>query len=243
MVSPNAPSPVQKTSLVGDASAQSVPLDTNQTGWGTYSVTAISNDSKWTWDGAYTLSACADPATPQTGPLAWDGCGYSVGTIEGMVSGVGCDSHLQYSWRVYVAVGYNLSAPSLGVSLMGPVGGQLAPGCGPHNSFAPPPSIPIYCCNQSGLQVSGSALSGVATYSENGTDPAELPGFTVHWSGMVSIGPSQVLTSTAPEFNFDALLLAVILPLAVVATITRRGVREPGLRHAKDGSVQESSSQ
>ena len=73
----------------------------------------------------------------RAGPEAWDGCGYSVGTIEGRVSGVGCDSHLQYAWSVYVAVGYNNSATSLEVGLMGPVGGQLAPGCGPHRQFAP----------------------------------------------------------------------------------------------------------
>lgn len=226
MVSPNAPAPLGKMSLVGDASAQNVPPGTNQTGWGSYSVTATSNNSTWTWDGQYTLAACTAPATPPTGPLAWEGCGYSVGTIEGVVSGVGCDSHLQYSWSVYVAVGYNHSAPSLEVNVTGPVGGVLAPGCGPHNHFAPPPVIPTYCCNQSGLQVSGTALSGVATYSENGTDAAEIPGFTVHWSGMVSIGPSQVLTNTAPEFNADARALAIMLPLAVVAVITRRAVRK-----------------
>ncbi len=227
VVSPNTPSPLGKIILVGDASAQSVSSSSNQTGWGTYSVTVTSNDTTWTWDGQYTLAACTAPATPQTGPEAWDGCGYSVGTIEGRVSGVGCDSHLQYAWSVYVAVGYNNSATSLEVSLMGPVGGQLAPGCGPHNNFAPPPLIPTYCCNESGLVVSGGALSGVATYSETGTDAAEMPGFTVHWSGMVSIGPAQVLTSTAPEFNANALALAVILPLAVVALITRRAGRKP----------------
>lgn len=235
MVSPNAPSPLGRTPLVGDAFAQNVPPGTNQTGWGSYSVTATSNNSTWTWDGQYTLAACTAPATPQTGPLAWDGCGYSVGTIEGVVSGVGCDSHIQYAWSVYVAVAYNHSTPSLQVIVIGPVGGMLAPGCGPHNKFAPPPMIPTYCCNQSGLEVSGKALSGVATYSENGTDPTELPGFTVRWSGMVSIGPSQVLTTTAPEFNTAALALAVILPLAVVAVITRRAVRKPGLRHAAGG--------
>lgn len=233
VLSPNAPPPLGKVPPVSDASAQNVPPGSNQTGWGSYSVTATSNDSTWTWDGQYTLAACTSPATPQTGPEAWEGCGYSVGTIEGKVSGVGCDSHLQYAWIVYVAVGYDNPSISLEVNLTGPVGGQLAPGCGPHNDFAPPPVIPMYCCVQSGLVVSGGALSGVATYSMNGTDAAAMPGFTVHWSGMVSIGPSQVLTSTAPEFNANALVLAVILPLAAVALITRRADRKPAWTKAK----------
>ncbi|HYW84801.1 MAG TPA: hypothetical protein VFB30_16175, partial [Spirochaetia bacterium] len=49
VVSPNTPSPLGKITLVGDASAQSVSSSSNQTGWGTYSVTVTSNDTTWTW--------------------------------------------------------------------------------------------------------------------------------------------------------------------------------------------------
>lgn len=233
MVSPNPSSPLGKIPLVRDASAQGGSPSNNQTGWGTYSVTVTSSNETFTWTGSYTLAACAAPAIPQSGPEAWDGCGYAVGTLEGTISGVACDSHLQYAWSVYVSVGYNNSSIGLEVGLTGPVGGFLALGCGPNNNFAPPSSIPTYCCNESGLVVSGGALSGVATYSKTGTDAAELPGFTVRWSGTVSIGPAQVLTSSTPEFNANALALAVILPLAVVALITRRAVHKPALEHAR----------
>jgi hypothetical protein len=117
---------------------------------------------------------------------------------------------------------------------MGPDGGEIALECGPGNNFVPPPVIPTYCCNESGLVVSGGVLSGVATYSKNGTDAAELPGVTVQWSGMVSIYPAQVTTTSAPEFNATALAFAVMLPLAVVALVTRRAVRKPVAEQVKD---------
>jgi hypothetical protein len=226
VLSPN-PSPLGKVPLVRDASAQSVSASNNQTGWGTYSIIATSNDTEWNWTGDYTLAACAAPAIPETGPEIWDGCGYAVGSIEGTTSGVACDSHLQYAWSVYVSVGYSNSSISLEVALVGPVGGFLAQGCGPNNNNTPPSSIPTYCCNESGLVVSDGVLSGVATYSKTGTDAADLPGFTVQWSGMVSVSPAQITTTSAPEFNTDALALAVIAPLAAVALITRRVGHKP----------------
>jgi hypothetical protein len=235
MVSHDQSSPLGKVPLVRDALAQSVSQTNNQTGWGSYSITVTSSNETFTWDGEYTLAACTTPAIPQSGLEEWEGCGYAVGTIEGTISGLACDSHLQYAWRVYVAVGYNNTFISLEVGLTGPVEGFLEPGCGPHNNFAPPPLIPTYCCNESGLAVSRGVLRGVANYSKTGTAPAELPGFTVHWSGMVSISPAQVTsTSSTPEFNANALALAVILPLAALTWITRRGVRKPVLKHAND---------
>jgi hypothetical protein len=122
----------------------------------------------------------------------------------------------------------------LEIGVTGPVGGFLALGCGQPNNFVLPSLIPTYCCNESGLVISGGVLSGVATYSKTGTDAAELPGFTVQWSGMVSIYPAEVTTSSAPEFNANALAFAVVVPLAVVAVITRRAVRKSVAAHAKD---------
>jgi hypothetical protein len=226
MVSPNPSSSLGKTTLVHDASAESGFQSNNQTGWGTFSVTATSNDTTLTWTGSYTLGACTASAIPQSGQEAWDGCGYAIGTLEGTTSGVACDSRLQYEWSVYVSVGYNNSSISLEVGLMGPVAGVLALGCGPNNNFVPPPFIPTYCCNETGLVASGGVLSGMANYSKTGTD-AELPGFTVQWSGMVSVSPTQVATSSTPEFNATALAFAVIVPLAVVAVITRRTAHKP----------------
>jgi len=233
IMSPDPSSPFGKIPLVSDASAQSVS-PSNQTGWGDFSVTITSSNETFTWTGSYTLAACTAPAVPQSGPEAWDGCGYAVGPFEGKISGVVCDSHLQYAWSVNLSVGYNGSSISLEIGVTGPVGGFLALGCGQPNNFFLPSLIPMYCCNESGLVVSGGVLSGVATYSKAGTDAAELPGFTVQWSGMVSFYPAQVTTSSAPEFNANALAFAVIVPLAVVAVITRRAVRKPMMEQAKD---------
>jgi hypothetical protein len=233
IVSPDPSSPFGKTPLVSDASAQSVSPNSNQTGWGDFSVAITSSNETFTWTGSYTLAACTAPSVPQSGPEVWEGCGYAVGPFEGTVSGVVCDSHLQYAWGVNVSVGYNGSSIGLEIGVTGPVGGFLALGCGQPENFVLPSSVPTYCCNESGLVVSGGVLSGVATYSKTGTDAAE-PGFTVQWSGMVSIYPAQVTTTSAPEFNTNALAFAVILPLAVVAVITRRAVRKPVSKQAKD---------
>lgn len=233
IVSPD-PSPFGKIPLVSDVSAQSVSPNNNQTGWGDFSVAIASSNETFSWTGSYTLAACTVPTVPQAGPNVWEGCGYAVGPFEGTASGVVCDSHLQYAWGVNVSVSYNGSSIGLEIGVKGPVGGFLALGCGQYENFALPSLIPTYCCNESGLMVSGGVLSGVATYSKTGTDAAELPGFTVQWSGMVSIYPAQITTTSAPEFNANALALAVILPLAVVAAITRRAVRKPLPKQGKD---------
>jgi hypothetical protein len=234
MVSPIPSLPLGKIPLIGDASAQSSSPSNNQTGWGSFSVTIISNNETLTWTGEYTLAACTGPTVPQSGPAAWEGCGYAVASLDGTTSGVACDPDEQYSWSVYDSVGYNNSFTSLEVGLSGPIGGVIALGCGVGNNFAPQPLIPTYCCNETGLVVSDGVLSGMATYSKTGTDAAELPGFTVQWNGTVSISATQVTTSSTPEFNANALAFAVIIPLAVVALITRRAVHKPVLEHGED---------
>jgi hypothetical protein len=228
---PDSSSPLGKIPMISDASAQSVS-PSNETGWGTFSVTITSSNDVLTWAGSYTLAACTEPVIPQSGPQAWAGCGYAVASLDGTTSGLACDTDIQYLWSVYVSVGYNGSI-GLEVGFTGPDGGEIALGCGPGNNFIPPPLIPTYCCNESGLAASGGELNGVATYSKTGTDAVELPGFTVQWSGMVSIYPAQVTTSSAPEFNANALALVAIVPLAVVVLITRRTVRKPVLEHGK----------
>lgn len=234
VVSPGMSSPFRKTPLVGNASAQGASPSNNQTGWGDFSVTITSSNETFTWTGSYTLTACTTPPIQQSGPETWAGCGYAVGPFEGRISGVACDTHLQYAWSVNVTVSYNGSSISLEIAVAGPVGGFVTLGCGTHNNFVLPSLIPTYCCNGSGLVVSNGALSGEATYSKTGTDAAELPGFTVRWSGLVSIGPAQVLTNTTPEFNANALAFAVIMPLAVAAVIMRRAAHKPALEHAND---------
>jgi hypothetical protein len=237
IVSPDQPSPLGKVPLVREASAQSFPSG-NETGWGNFSVTMTSGKETFIWVGSYTtLTACTGPGIPQAGPDAWDGCGYAVASLDGTTSEGSCDPDLQYLWSVDVSVTYNTSSIGLEVSLSGPVSGEIALGCGPGNNSVPPPLIPTYCCNESGLVASGGVLSGVATYSKTGTD-AELPGYTVHWTGMVSITPGQVTTSTTPEFNANALALALTLPLAVVALIAGRAIRRPALDKATDRSAQ-----
>jgi len=234
IVSPNPSSPLGQIPPFRDASAQGGSPNNNQTGWGSFSVTITSVNETLIWVGEYTLAACTQPAIPQNGLVAWDGCGYAVASLDGTTSGVACDPDEQYSWSVYDSVGYNNSSISLEVGLSGPIGGVIALGCGAGNNFAPPPLIPTYCCNESGLVVSDGVLSGMATYSKTGTDSAELPGFTVQWNGRVSISASQVTTTSTPEFNANALMFAVIIPLAVVALITRRAAHKPVPEHAKD---------
>ena len=233
--SPNPSSPVGRMPLVGAAFAQAGSQGNNETGWGNFSVTITSSNETFTWVGEYTLAACAQPPVSQSGQEVWESCGDAIANLDGTTSGVACDPDYQYLWSVYVLVGYNDSSPSLQVGLKGPIGGEIALGCGAGNNYSPPALIPTYCCNESGLAVSSGVLSGVATYSATGTDASELPGFTVRWSGAVSVNPTQVTTSTTPEFNANALAFVVIVPLAVVALITRRVVRKAALEYAKDG--------